>query len=113
MLLMVLILNHTEILPTILSELMKQGITRATVLNSIGMVQVIGNTSSVEPPPIFGSLRQFVRPYGVDSKTVLMVLPEEQVETAKAVVRRVTGGLDKPDTGILFTLPILEVEGLS
>jgi hypothetical protein len=41
-----------------------------------------------------------------------MVLPEGKVETAKSVIREVTGGFDKPNTGIMFTVPISSTEGV-
>ena len=41
-----------------------------------------------------------------------MVLNDEEVQVARRVIERVTGGLDKPDTGILFAVPALFVEGM-
>ena len=41
-----------------------------------------------------------------------MVLEDAEVEIARRVIGKVTGGLDKPDTGILFAMPALFVEGL-
>ena len=38
---------------------------------------------------------------------------EERVKEISKIANDVTGGLDKPDTGILFTLPIDYLEGLS
>jgi hypothetical protein len=42
-----------------------------------------------------------------------MVTKEERVKEISKITNDVTGGLDKPDTGILFTLPIDYLEGLS
>ena len=42
----------------------------------------------------------------------MMVLSEEEIQKAKLVVRQVVGGLDHPDTGIMFAVPALFVEGL-
>ncbi|OQC00839.1 MAG: hypothetical protein BWX78_00855 [Firmicutes bacterium ADurb.Bin099] len=109
--LLVLILNKPEYLGKILHCLLERDICGATVLDSTGMIRVISE-QSIEPPPIFGSLRQFLNPSGESSKTVLMVLPENKVEAAKSVIREVTGGFDKPNTGIMFTVPISCTEGV-
>jgi hypothetical protein len=41
-----------------------------------------------------------------------MALKDEQVESAKEIVRGIIGDLSKPDTAVLFTLPILTAEGI-
>ena len=38
--------------------------------------------------------------------------PAYQLYSAREVINRVTGGLDQPDTGILFAVPALFVEGM-
>ena len=57
-------------------------------------------------------LRAIMEPEHRVSKTIFMVLPDDQVDTARRVVNQVTGGLDVPDSGIMFALPVTMVEGL-
>ena len=109
--LFVLILNKTECLPKLLGEFLSAGIKGATIYDSMGEVQYIGH-ETVEPPPIFGSLRKFINPDHEQNKTVLVILRDEQVEAARAIVNKVTGGLDKPGTGIIFTVPVSFVAGI-
>ena len=109
--LFVLILNKTECLPKLLGEFLSAGIKGATIYDSMGEVQYIGH-ETVEPPPIFRSLRKFINPDHEQNKTVLVILRDEQVEAARAIVNKVTGGLDKPGTGIIFTVPVSFVEGI-
>lgn len=109
--LFVLILNKTECLPKLLGEFLSAGIKGATIYDSMGEVQYIGH-ETVEPPPIFGSLRKFINPDHEQNKNVLVILRDEQVEAARAIVNKVTGGLDKPGTGIIFTVPVSFVEGI-
>ena len=109
--LFVLILNKTECLPKLLGEFLSAGIKGATIYDSMGEVQYIVH-ETVEPPPIFGSLRKFINPDHEQNKTVLVILRDEQVEAARAIVNKVTGGLDKPGTGIIFTVPVSFVEGI-
>ena len=59
------------------------------------------------------SLRSLLTPTHKENKTIIMVAKNEDVERISRIVNDVTGGLDKPDTGILFTLPIDYVEGIS
>lgn len=89
-----LVLNKTECLEELLEALIENKISGATVLDSTGM------------------MRALLDPERKSSKTVFMVLRDEQVDTVRKIVNRVTGGLDRPDTGILFSIPTLFVDGL-
>jgi len=51
------------------------------------------------------------RPY---NKTIFAVVENEsKVDEAIAVVEEICGSLDKPGTGLLFTLPVTRVRGLA
>lgn len=106
----VLVLNKVECLERLLQELLNAGITGVTLLDSTGMMRVL---DADDPDlPIFGSLHKLLNPERKGSKTMFMVLKDEQLQTTMAVINRVTGGLDQPDTGIAFSVPTLFVEGL-
>ena len=47
------------------------------------------------------------------NKILLSAVEDSQVEIVKNIVNEVTGGLNKANTGILMTLPILTIEGLA
>ncbi|MEG0742369.1 MAG: hypothetical protein RSB91_08435 [Clostridia bacterium] len=105
-----LVLNKTECLEELLQALLRSGIHGGTVLESTGMMRVIDQSG--DDLPMFGAFRQLFDPERKSSKTLLMVLEDSQVDTVRKVIRQVTGGLDKPDTGILFSVPALFVEGM-
>ncbi|MBO4354495.1 MAG: hypothetical protein J5860_06075 [Clostridia bacterium] len=107
----VLILNKTECMPRLISSLMKAGIKGATIYDSMGAVQYVGH-DMIEPPPMFGSLRQYIHPDNGNNKTILILLEDAQLAGVKKIVNDVTGGLSKPDVGVSFTLPVADVEGL-
>lgn len=107
--LLVLILNKIECLNDILKEFMSHEIKGATILESRGMVHSLAEYDELR---FFSSLRRVLDPDHKESKTVLAVIPEEKIQTVSEIVNRVTGGLDKPDTGIIFTLPVNYVEGI-
>lgn len=108
---LMLVLNKTECLEELLEALLASGIHGGTVLDSTGMMRVIDQSG--DDLPMFSAFRQLFDPERRSSKTLMMVLTEEEVNTARAVINRVTGGLDKPDTGILFAMPALFVEGMT
>jgi len=105
-----LVLNKTECLEELLEALLASGIHGGTVLESTGMMRVI--EQSGDDLPMFSTFRQLFDPERKSSKTLVMVLNDEEVQVARRVIERVTGGLDKPDTGILFAVPALFVEGM-
>ncbi len=107
--LMLMVLNQVELLDPLLEALMEEGIRGATILNSTGMAREL---SKNEDYPFFGSLRMLLDPDRKESKTLFMALEEEQVSVVKKVVHSVVGDLNQPDTAVLFTLPILDVEGI-
>lgn len=107
--LLTLVLNKVEVLEELLAELARSGIKGATILDSTGMATALLNSD--EELPFFGALGKVLNPDREESKTILMVLRDEQIETAKQVIQAVTGGIEKPNTGILFGVPINFVEG--
>ncbi len=108
--LLLIVLNRVELLDALLGKLMDNGIHGATILNSTGMVREL--TKSNEDFPIFGTLRYLVDPDRKESKTIFMVLKDEQVEETKKIVRQVIGDISQPDTAVMFTLPVLSAEGV-
>ena len=105
----VFVLNRTEQLEHLLQEFLNHGITGATVLDSKGMARILHSEDEMS---VFYGLRAIMEPEHRSSKTLFVVLPDEKVETARQVVNSVTGGLDTPDSGIMFAVPVTFTEGL-
>ncbi len=108
--LLLIVLNKTEKLDELLEKMMEKGIKGATIFNSTGMARELAKHN--ENFPIFGTLRYLMDPERKESKTIFMVLKDEQIETVKGVVREVIGDLSQPDTAVMFTLPVLSAEGV-
>lgn len=108
--LLVIILNKTECLEELLEAFTENNISGATIIDSKGMLQELYEHDEFK---FIGSLRSLFNPEHTENKTILMVTKEERVKEISKITNDVTGGLDKPDTGILFTLPIDYLEGLS
>jgi len=99
-----------ELLDTLLKRFADAKISGATILNSTGMLQEL--SKNAEDLPIFGALHFYFNPERTESKTIFLALKENEIECAKAIVREVVGDISKPDTAVMFTLPILTVEGV-
>lgn len=108
--LLLIVLNKVEKLDDLLESLMEQGFTGATILSSTGMMKELAKNS--EDFPIFGTFRFQLDLDREENKTIFMVLKDGQVETVKKIIRKVVGDLSKPDSAIVFTLPILSAEGI-
>ena len=103
------VMNRTEHLEHLLQEFEKNGILGATVMDSKGMARIL---HSEEEMPLFYGLRSIVAPERRSSKTIFCVLNDDKVELARKIVNQVTGGLDHPDSGVMFGVPISFAEGL-
>lgn len=106
----ILVLNKIESLDTLISEFMKNGISGGTILDSHGMVRTARDFND---NPLFDMLREmFDLDSGNASKVIFMIAEESQVRTISEIANRVTGGLQNPNTGILFCTPVIYIEGL-
>ncbi len=108
--LMVLILNKLEALEYLLEGLSAAGIGGATIIDSSGLVMTL---SKMESSFISSSIRALFTGNGADedNKTIISVIKDDQLDIARRVVYSTVGDLSKPNTGILFTIPIDFVEG--
>ncbi len=110
--LFVYISNNTDTMSPILARLMEANISGATTVDCKGMLTAL-NESDIEAPPIFGSLRMFLNPQHESGKMLFIVLKDEDVAKVKDVIHEVCGSLNLPNTGILFTVPVMNWEGVS
>ena len=110
--LLVYINSHAESAAPWLSALSEAGLNGATIVDCKGMLTALEESSSVEPAPIAGSLLRFVNNGHANGKMVFMALADEDVPRAKEIICRVTDGQKRHKTGVMFTLPITDWEGL-
>lgn len=108
-----IIINDDDYVDNILERFLEIGVQGATILDSQGMGSAIaqGDTSDI---PLFGSLRRYLdhsRPY---NKTIFTVIQEEiLLERAVECVQDIVGDMSEQGVGIMFTLPIGKVYGMS
>ena len=107
--LLVAVINEEEKLDEILSGFLELGVTGATLINSEGMGRFIAHDV-----PIFAGLADLAARSRPRNYTLFSVIREdEKVEGVIALLQKICGNLDDPATGIVFTLPVNRVVGLS
>ncbi len=109
----ILVLKQTELVDSIMTALFNAGIRGATAIDSVGMANTIAKMD--ENTPMVHLLRGILA--GEDdshkSKTLFVIVNDEQAETVKTAIRSVTGDLAKPNAGIMFGIPVSFAEGIS
>ena len=108
--LVVIILNKTECLEKLLETFRENEMSGATIIDSKGMIQELSDNFDFR---IAGSLRELFMPSHKENKTILMVAKDEDVAVISRILDEATGGISMPDTGILFTIPIDYLKGLT
>ena len=106
--LLVAVINNEESLDDILAAFVELGITGATVIESKGMGRVLSREV-----PIFAGVRSLSAMSRAANRTLFCVADDEKVEAAIGVIQEICGNLDEPGRGIVFTLPVGRVVGLS
>lgn len=109
---LILVLNKIELLEEILSSLSKAGVSGATILDSQGMGSAIVSGAQHEVP-MFGSLKAFFDREHPYNKTLFTIVEtEEKLDKAIEAITDVTGNLENPNEGLMFTVPVGKVIGL-
>lgn len=107
--LLVLILKKAHLVNEICRDLAEEGVHGGTILDAVGMASVIEKMDDI---PLFGMLRTLLADDDDDTvKMMLFVMNDEELEKARKTIKEVVG-LDQPNTGIMFALPVSFVEGL-
>ena len=106
--LLVAVVNHEEFVDDVLAGFVELGITGATILESRGMGHVLSREA-----PIFAGVRSLASQSRAENRTLLCVVEDDKADAAIAMVQEVCGDLSRPGAGIVFTVPIGRVVGLS
>lgn len=106
--LLVFVLNNEELLEEVLAAYIEAGVTGATILDSEGMGRFL--TFEV---PLFSAFKDFMKGNKPYNKTIFSVIRNEQtIERLRKLLDTIVGDLDRPGTGILFTVPVDWAYGL-
>ena len=103
-----LVLHKIEKLDDLLIALQNNGITGGTIIDSKGMINTLRNNDNF----IIESLRIFLEDPREASKTLLFILKKDDVLNARKIIDETLGGINNPNTGILFGIDLAFVDGL-
>lgn len=110
--LLILILKKINLTDDLIRALAEGGVHGGTIIDSTGMANVLGNLDDL---PMFGMLRKVINKEDGEKetcKTMLFVLKDSEVENARKIIRSVLGDLSRPNTAVMFSVPVTSVEGL-
>jgi hypothetical protein len=108
---LVVVLNHEEHVRILLERFPEIDVRGATVISSTGMGQLLA-----ADVPIFSTLSKLLSGASrrMENSTIFSVIrTDETLEKAIALVHEIAGDLTKPNSGILFVVPITRIEGLA
>ena len=108
--LLIFVLNNEELLDDLLESFLEAGIKGATILESTGMVRELASSGN-HHIPIFGTLKLMLNEGRTHNRTIFVALEDSQVDTCIRCIKDVVGDLNKPDAGIVLTVPISRIEG--
>ena len=103
-----LVLHKIEKLDDLLIALQNNGITGGTISDSEGMINTLRNNDNF----IIESLRIFLEDPREASKTLFFILKKDDVLNARKIIDETLGGINNPNTGILFGIDLAFVDGL-
>ena len=104
-----LVLHKVEKLDDLLVVLQNNGITGGTIIESKGMINTLKSNNNF----IIESLKILLEDPRESSKTLFFILEKEKVEIARKVIDEALGGINNPNTGIMFGFDLAFVDGLN
>ena len=110
--LLTLILKQTELISELNDELKKIGVHHGTIIDAKSMTKGLSAWSD-DSIIIGGFLRRAKNfEYNEECKVLLFILKDELLKEVEQVIENVIGDMNKPGTGVMFTVPIDFAEGL-
>ncbi|MBN1145989.1 MAG: hypothetical protein JXA78_01940 [Anaerolineales bacterium] len=109
--LVVLIVDNPDDCPCILDAWEGIGVTGVTILESTGMGRV-RRRGVRDDIPLMPSLRDILAADEVPHRTLFSVVDEqEKVDRMVTAAQQAIGDLERPNTGFLFVVPVLQAYG--
>jgi len=89
------------------------GVTGATILDSIGMRHMKQRHAHRDDLPLMPSMRKLLESEEFNHRTIFSVVDDDfDVDGLIHKTEALIGNFDKPDTGILFVVPVTKARGL-
>ena len=108
----VLIVDDVDHCPAILDAWEEAGVRGATIFASTGLGRV-RRAGLRDDLPLMPSLQDLFEEEEVNHRTLMSVVDsQELVDKMVSITQQIIGDLEKPNTGFLFVLPVLQAYGL-
>ncbi|MCO6450190.1 MAG: CBS domain-containing protein [Caldilineales bacterium] len=106
--LLVIVLDRQDPLPDVLDGLYEAGVPGVTILDSVGGYRARNWLEEIG----LGGLSRLFGVSELRRRTLLAVMPSELIDGAIAAAEKAVGGFGKPESGLLFTVPVGRTIGL-
>ena len=106
--LLIAIINNPAQVFDILDEFYQVGIKGSTVLDSMGMAHIMAHHV-----PFFSRFAEFDENPGQNKTIFVAIQSDEELVKIIDAIERIVGDLEKPDTGVVMTVPIEYHKGLN
>lgn len=108
-----LVMDELEKVSEVMTAWQEAGVSGITVWESRGIGRMHTNTGLRDDIPIIPSLSSLLRTREEEHRTIFtLVDSEEMVDRLIEVTETITGGLDGPNKGILFVMPVTRAVGI-
>jgi nitrogen regulatory protein PII len=109
--LLIAIINDLAKCHEVLQAWEEAGVSGATILESTGLARI--KAAARDDLPLIPSLRDLLATHEFHHRTIFTVVEDEQVlDRLAEVTQHVVGDFSKPDTGLMFAVPVSKVWGL-
>ncbi len=107
--LLVCIISNDKKLEEVLEALIEADISRASILDVRGMFEYL-----TDEIPLFAGFRTLIERSGRTNKMILSVVENnEKLQHAFSIIEETYGSFSETNTGIMFSLDISDVRGIS
>lgn len=106
--LFVCVINRPEAVEDVIAAFLSIGITGCTVIDSRGMGKIVS-----QDIPIFAGFQSLFAGARESNVTIFSIMESDLVDEAIKVVEEAYMNFSEPSSGIIFTIPVNRVKGVS
>lgn len=99
--LLIAIINNPANVFYILDEFYQEGIKGSTVLDSMGMAHIMAHHV-----PFFSKFAEEGHEPGQNKTILVLIQSDDELKKVIGAIEGVVGDLEKPDTGVVLTVPV-------
>lgn len=110
----IMVLDDVDKLEDVLVAWREAGSGGVTILDSNGAVRLLAQFGARDDLPLFPGLRNLLTRQEVHNRTLFTILGADvDIEAFFDATEKLVGSFDRPNTGIIFALPVIAARGLT